>query len=224
MKRRQSSDGVTGWRRWKSVQDLNYCAMTSILTVCFHLPNTSPFSLSLLRVLEVFGLNATTSYGALCQRPTSRQSRSRQVYWTDGKRPDGVTLIPWKDGKCATWDVTVTDTMAQSYLPITSQTSGAAAEASEDSQVCLTDTGIFVHTDYSWNRGSYQQRRYWISGRPGKAHHSSYWWQPRESLPVSTAVCADSALQRGRHSWHICPHNPWGRSSRSSFIVFNFCF
>jgi len=50
---------------------------------------------------------------------------------TDDKRPDGVTLMPWKDGRCVTWDVTVTDTMGQSYLhlPVTSQTSGAAAEA-----------------------------------------------------------------------------------------------
>jgi len=31
-----------------------------------------------------------------------------------------------------TWDVTVTDTMAQSYLPMTSQTSGAATEAAAD--------------------------------------------------------------------------------------------
>jgi len=44
------------------------------------------------------------------------------------KRPDGVTLIPWKDGRCSTRDVTVTDTMPKSYLPVTSQTSGAAAE------------------------------------------------------------------------------------------------
>jgi len=51
---------------------------------------------------------------------------------TDGKRPDGVTLIPWKNGRCVTWDATVTDTMAQSYLPVTSQTSGAAAEAAAD--------------------------------------------------------------------------------------------
>ena len=35
---------------------------------------------------------------------------------TDGKRPDGVTLVPWKSGRCVTWDVTVTDTLAQSYV------------------------------------------------------------------------------------------------------------
>jgi len=67
---------------------------------------------------------------------------------TDGKRPDGVTLIPWKDGRCVTWDVTVTDMMAQSYLAVTSQTSGAAAEAAADrkaAQVCPIDTSIFVH-------------------------------------------------------------------------------
>ena len=35
---------------------------------------------------------------------------------TDGKPPNGVTLLPWKQGKCVTWDVTVSDTLAQSYL------------------------------------------------------------------------------------------------------------
>jgi len=51
---------------------------------------------------------------------------------TDGKRPDGVTLLSWKQGKCATWDVTVSDTLAQSYVHETSQTPGAAAEAAAE--------------------------------------------------------------------------------------------
>jgi len=25
---------------------------------------------------------------------------------TDGKRPDGLTLIPWREGRCLSWDVT----------------------------------------------------------------------------------------------------------------------
>ena len=51
---------------------------------------------------------------------------------TDKKRPDGVTHLPWKQGKCVTWDVTVSDTLAQSYVHETSQTPltpCAAAEA-----------------------------------------------------------------------------------------------
>jgi hypothetical protein len=47
---------------------------------------------------------------------------------SDGKRPDGLTQIPWKAGRCMTWDVTVTDTLAESYLASTSTTAGAAAE------------------------------------------------------------------------------------------------
>ena len=35
---------------------------------------------------------------------------------SDGKRPDGMTLTPWKTGKYALWDFTVMDTVAQSYV------------------------------------------------------------------------------------------------------------
>ena len=47
---------------------------------------------------------------------------------SDGKRPDGLTLIPWQGGRCLTWDVTVTDTLAQSYLATTPSFAGGAAE------------------------------------------------------------------------------------------------
>ena len=46
----------------------------------------------------------------------------------DKKRPDGVTLTPWQRGKCVAWDVTVADTFANSYLPLTAARAGAAAE------------------------------------------------------------------------------------------------
>jgi hypothetical protein len=51
---------------------------------------------------------------------------------SDGKRPDGLTLIPWQGGRCMTWDVTVTDTLADSYLHNTSTTPGSASEAAAD--------------------------------------------------------------------------------------------
>ena len=39
-----------------------------------------------------------------------------------------MTLIPWKAGKCAPWDVTVFDTVAQSCVSESSQCAGNAAE------------------------------------------------------------------------------------------------
>ena len=48
---------------------------------------------------------------------------------TDGKRPDGMTLIPWQAGRNLLWDVTVVDTLAASHLPSTSRQMGGAAES-----------------------------------------------------------------------------------------------
>src|SRR5665811_1794614 len=51
---------------------------------------------------------------------------------TDGKRPDGLTLIPWKKGKSLIWDLTCTDTFVHSYLESTSTAPGKAAKQAED--------------------------------------------------------------------------------------------
>ena len=48
---------------------------------------------------------------------------------SDGKRSDGLTLVPWTRGRSLTWDVTVTDTLAASNLHGTVHSSGAAAAA-----------------------------------------------------------------------------------------------
>ena len=45
----------------------------------------------------------------------------------DGKRPDGVTLIPWARGKPMAWDVTIPDTFAGFLIHKTAITPGAAA-------------------------------------------------------------------------------------------------
>ena len=50
---------------------------------------------------------------------------------TDGKRPDGLTLVPWRKGRSLLWDATCVDTFAKSYLNSTSKESGAAAKLAE---------------------------------------------------------------------------------------------
>jgi hypothetical protein len=46
---------------------------------------------------------------------------------SDGKRPDGASIIPWSRGKCLAWDATTPDTLAASHLPDTCLSAGAAA-------------------------------------------------------------------------------------------------
>ena len=47
---------------------------------------------------------------------------------SDGKWPDGLTLVPWKGGKPLAWDVTAVCTVADSYVAATAREAGAAAE------------------------------------------------------------------------------------------------
>ena len=44
------------------------------------------------------------------------------------KRPDGSSITPWRRGKIVSWDVTVADTCANSYIASTSVEAGTAAE------------------------------------------------------------------------------------------------
>jgi len=46
----------------------------------------------------------------------------------DGKRPDGLTLVPWQSGKSMCWDVTVICPLAESYVNGAAIETGAAAE------------------------------------------------------------------------------------------------
>jgi len=79
-------------------------------------------------------VDARGTHGQSCKRNNNRFTRHRQpndLIWrslcranivsvkesaglcrSDGKRPNGLTQIPWQHGKCLTWDVTVADTVA----------------------------------------------------------------------------------------------------------------
>jgi hypothetical protein len=49
----------------------------------------------------------------------------------DGKRPDGLTVLPWSNGRCLVWDFTCPDTLAASHLNHAVVSPGAVANDAE---------------------------------------------------------------------------------------------
>ena len=49
----------------------------------------------------------------------------------DGKRPDGLTMVPWVQGRSLIWDFTCPDTLAPSHLQSSAASAGSAAEGAE---------------------------------------------------------------------------------------------
>ena len=50
------------------------------------------------------------------------------LYRSDGKRPDGVSIVPWKCGQLLVWDATCPDIFAPSYSTIAAHQVGAVAQ------------------------------------------------------------------------------------------------
>ena len=49
----------------------------------------------------------------------------------EGKRPDGMTLVPWRQGRPLAWDATISTPLASSYVHLSAKNAGASAEAAE---------------------------------------------------------------------------------------------
>lgn len=49
----------------------------------------------------------------------------------DGKRPDGISIFPYSNGKCLCWDATCVDTFAASHIYNSAVSAGSAAREAE---------------------------------------------------------------------------------------------
>ena len=58
------------------------------------------------------------------------------MYRLDSKRPDGITMVTWEQGKLLIWDATYTDTLAPSHLHSASTEAGAVAGVAEERKKC----------------------------------------------------------------------------------------
>ena len=57
------------------------------------------------------------------------------LHRADGNRPDGVTMIPWSEGRFLVWDATCVDTFCQSHSRRCAGEAGAAAAYAEGEKV-----------------------------------------------------------------------------------------
>ena len=51
---------------------------------------------------------------------------------SDGKRPDGATVLPWRSGRILVWDATCPDTFAPSHRDLVTRGAGAVADQAEE--------------------------------------------------------------------------------------------
>ena len=53
------------------------------------------------------------------------------VHCSDGKRPDGISMVPWRCGKFMVWDTMCIETFAPSYWRLAVQAAGSFAAKAE---------------------------------------------------------------------------------------------
>jgi hypothetical protein len=95
--------------------------------------------------IGIHGLSCSKSSGRFSRHTEINSIISRSLTSTtlepnglsrdDGKGPDGMTLVPWIKGQPLVWDVTIVDTLADSYVLKTSKVSGFAAEMACKTQI-----------------------------------------------------------------------------------------
>ena len=80
------------------------------------------------------------------QIPAVREPKN--LYRDNGKRPDGLTMIPWSKGRSLVWDFTVSDTLSSSHVHQTSQEVAKSAIKAEEKKLShykqLATSGFIV--------------------------------------------------------------------------------
>ena len=87
-----------------------------------------------LQVVTSETTRSMTSSSVHWRQPRHRPywSQHHLVALTDGKRPDGLTIVPWARGRSLVWDFTCPDTLAASHLNRAVVGPGAVATDAEE--------------------------------------------------------------------------------------------
>lgn len=86
-------------------------------------------------------------YRAFASAGTLATREPQSLCTSTGKRPDGVTLIPWRRGRCLAWDATCPDTFALCHVAAGSNEAGCAAATAERKK-CQKYSDIISGVDF----------------------------------------------------------------------------
>ena len=115
---------------------------------------------------------------------------------SDGKRSDGLTQISWQSGKCMSWDVKVTDTLADRNLSTTPVIAGAAAEGTvsrkEAKYQALATTHSFISLAFE-TLGPINAKGLSFFNELGR-RLSARSGEPRENFYFSSALTAFASM------------------------------
>ena len=119
-------------------------------SLCLGMPLCRPHRCQLCRTpvdcLGTHGLHCRKSVGrhlrhsaindlvkrSLASTKTSAHLEPVGICRSDGKRPDGTTVLPWKKGRILVWDATCPDTFAPFHLGLAARGAGAVADQAEE--------------------------------------------------------------------------------------------
>ena len=73
-----------------------------------------------------------------------------------GLRPDGASIILWKRGRNVTWDVTVADTFATSYVSDAAVCAGKVAEHAAAKKIAIYAAITYLCSLVLWQVGARQ--------------------------------------------------------------------
>ena len=81
-------------------------------------------------------------HSALTSAKISSRLEPEGLSRSDGKRPDGMSIVPWSSGRLLVWDATCPDTLAASYRGQATAEAGKVAAATEDRKA-----NKYIHLD-----------------------------------------------------------------------------
>ena len=131
------------------------------------------------------------------------------LYRSDGKRPDGISVVSWKNGKLLVWDATCPDTFAPSHSSLASGKAGAVAaqvEVRKYSKYCHLDSSytfvpVAIETSGAMGPRSTEFLRelgYCLKQATGEVKASTY-------IPPATSLCGHTKRKLCFHPGHYQP-------------------